>query len=71
MLNEVPNYGARKKEAIDILCKEFKKNNHIESELYSTLDVKRGMRNADGRTGALLLAVQKEITASFVKTTTK
>ena len=52
MLNEVPNYGARKKEAIDILCKEFKKNNHIESELYSTLDVKRGLRNADG-TGVL------------------
>lgn len=52
MQSEVPNYGAQKKEAIDILCKEFKKNNHIESELYSTLDVKRGLRNADG-TGVL------------------
>ena len=52
MRSEVPNYGARKKEAIDILCKEFKKNNHIQSELYSTLDVKRGLRNADG-TGVL------------------
>ena len=52
MRGNVPNYGARKKEAIDILCKEFKKNNHIESELYSTLDVKRGLRNADG-TGVL------------------
>ncbi|MDE5600161.1 MAG: citrate synthase [Oscillospiraceae bacterium] len=47
-----PNYGTRKKAAIDILCKEFKKNNHIEPELFSTLDVKRGLRNADG-TGVL------------------
>ncbi len=52
MKKKTPNYSAKKKEAIDILCREFKKNNHIESDLYSTLDVKRGLRNADG-TGVL------------------
>lgn len=52
MPKSAPNYGTRKKAAIDILCKEFKKNNHIEPELFSTLDVKRGLRNADG-TGVL------------------
>lgn len=52
MKKETSNYSAKKKEAIDILYREFKKNNHIESDLYSTLDVKRGLRNADG-TGVL------------------
>lgn len=50
--NITPNYSKRKQAAIDILCEEFKKNNHIEPNLYSELDVKRGLRNADG-TGVL------------------
>ena len=41
-----------KQAAINILCEEFKKNNHIDAELYKYFDVKRGLRNADG-TGVL------------------
>ncbi len=52
MLFKTPNYSADKKRAIDILCKEFIKNNNIESELFSSYNVKRGLRNADG-TGVL------------------
>ncbi len=49
---QTPNYGKRKQAAIDILCEEFKKHNHIKPELYRTFNVKRGLRNADG-TGVL------------------
>ena len=52
MLFKTPNYSADKKRAIDILCKEFVKNNNIESKLFSSYNVKRGLRNADG-TGVL------------------
>lgn len=38
--------------AIKELCEEFKKNNKINSSLYETYTVKRGLRNADG-TGVL------------------
>lgn len=41
-----------KQAAINILCEEFKKNNHIDAGLYKYFDVKRGLRNADG-TGVL------------------
>ncbi|MCL2014382.1 MAG: citrate synthase [Oscillospiraceae bacterium] len=37
-----------RQEAIKILCEEFKKNNHIDPELYKKYDIKRGLRNADG-----------------------
>lgn len=40
-------YGT-KQEAINILCEEFIKHNHINSELYSKFGVKRGLRNSDG-----------------------
>ena len=43
---------AEKKEAIDKLTKEFIKNNHIEPNLFSKYNVKRGLRNSDG-TGVL------------------
>ena len=43
---------AERKEAIEFLCKEFVKNNHIDPELFSKLNVKRGLRNSDG-TGVL------------------
>ena len=33
------------------LCGEFQKHNHIDPAYYQNLDVKRGLRNADG-TGA-------------------
>ncbi len=38
--------------AIQTLCDEFIKYNHIDSKYYDRLDVKRGLRNADG-TGVL------------------
>ena len=41
-----------KQQAINILCEEFTKYNHIDSKLYKHFDVKRGLRNADG-TGVL------------------
>lgn len=52
MLYNFSNSSSKKKEAIDLLCKEFIKNNHIEPSLFSSLNVKRGLRNADG-TGVL------------------
>ena len=52
MYSKIPNYSVEKKEAIDVLCKEFIKNNHIEPNLFSSLNVKRGLRNSDG-TGVL------------------
>lgn len=53
MVNEAtPNYSKRKQAAIDVLSEEFKKHNHINPELYSMFNVKRGLRNADG-TGVL------------------
>ena len=39
-------------EAIKNLCEEYKKYNHIPSELYESFDIKRGLRNQDG-TGVL------------------
>jgi len=33
---------------IQTLCKQFQKNNHIDPAGYENLDVKRGLRNADG-----------------------
>lgn len=38
--------------SIKDLCEEYKKNNQIDAEYYENLDVKRGLRNADG-TGVL------------------
>ncbi len=52
MFSKIPKYSAEKKEAIDVLCREFIKNNHIEPNLFSSLNVKRGLRNSDG-TGVL------------------
>ena len=52
MFSNFTNNSNKKKEAINLLCKEFIKNNHIEPNLFSTLNVKRGLRNADG-TGVL------------------
>ena len=52
MYSKIPNYSVEKEEAIDVLCKEFIKNNHIEPNLFSSLNVKRGLRNSDG-TGVL------------------
>lgn len=46
------SYGARERKAIDMLCEQFKKNNHINPYLYKKFDVKRGLRNSDG-TGVL------------------
>ena len=39
-------------DAIKLLCGEYRKNNHIDSELYERFDIKRGLRNQDG-TGVL------------------
>lgn len=39
---------ASQREAIDQLCEEFLKNNHIESSQFEQYDIKRGLRNADG-----------------------
>ena len=36
------------REAIDQLCREFLKNNHIDSSQFEQYDIKRGLRNADG-----------------------
>ena len=34
--------------ALDTLCQEYFKYNSFDPELYTTFDVKRGLRNADG-----------------------
>ena len=39
-------------QAIQTLCDEFTKYNHIDSSYYDRLEVKRGLRNSDG-TGVL------------------
>ncbi len=52
MFSKRPKYNAKKKEAIAVLCEEFIKNNHIDPKLFSSFNVKRGLRNADG-TGVL------------------
>jgi citrate synthase len=39
-------------DAIKLLCGEYRKNNHIDPDLYERFDIKRGLRNQDG-TGVL------------------
>lgn len=48
MINRIRGDRFSKNEIIKVLCEEFKKYNYIEPELFSTLNVKRGLRNADG-----------------------
>lgn len=42
------NYRFSKNETIKVLCETFKKHIYIEPELFSTHNVKRGLRNSDG-----------------------
>ncbi|MDD4715005.1 MAG: citrate/2-methylcitrate synthase [Oscillospiraceae bacterium] len=42
------NLAQVSREFIDSLCGEFLKNNHIDPADYENVDVKRGLRNADG-----------------------
>lgn len=49
MVKMSSNYSnVNSNETIKILCEQFKKHNYIEPQLFSTLNVKRGLRNADG-----------------------
>lgn len=48
MVKKSPNYNANNNETIKILCEQFKKHNYIDPQLFSTLNVKRGLRNVDG-----------------------
>ncbi len=52
MFSQISKYDSKKKQAIDFLLKEFVKHNNINQDLFSSLNVKRGLRNADG-TGVL------------------
>ena len=52
MFSKTKKYSSEKKEAVDILTKEFIKNNYIDQNSFSKYNVKRGLRNADG-TGVL------------------
>ena len=52
MFSQISKYNSEKKQAIDFLLKEFIKHNNINQDLFSSLNVKRGLRNADG-TGVL------------------
>jgi citrate synthase len=47
-----PDVATLAPEDIDLLCEEYRKNNHIDPEISERLGVKRGLRNADG-TGVL------------------
>ncbi len=47
-----PNTAGFSKEQLELLCKEYRNNNHINAEISQSLGVKRGLRNADG-TGVL------------------
>lgn len=48
MAEKAKNYESNKNETIKVLCEAFKKHNYIDPGLFSTLNVKRGLRNADG-----------------------
>lgn len=49
---ETEHNGILDMQAIQSLCEEYKKYNHIPPELYERFDIKRGLRNQDG-TGVL------------------
>lgn len=48
MAEKASGFGFNKSETIKVLCDAFKKHNYIDPELFSALNVKRGLRNADG-----------------------
>ncbi len=47
-----PNTASFSKDQLELLCKQYRANNHINAELSQSLGVKRGLRNPDG-TGVL------------------
>ncbi|MDD6367518.1 MAG: citrate synthase, partial [Stecheria intestinalis] len=47
-----PNVAELAPEDMELLCREFRKNNRINVEISEKLGVKRGLRNPDG-TGVL------------------
>lgn len=42
------NMSQEYKDSLNILCKEYQKNNIVDPAIYEKYDVKRGLRNADG-----------------------
>jgi hypothetical protein len=50
---------------IQNLCEEFQKNNRIDPASYENLDVKRGLRNADG-TGVMVESPASAMSAATI-----